>query len=215
MNLIFLGPPGAGKGTQAKLAAERLGGTHLSTGDMLRQAVRDGTPVGLEAKPLMDAGELVPDELVSRLVAEVLDSERGRHGFLLDGYPRNTAQAETLDGALAERGRAIERVVLLDVADEIIIDRLSGRRSCPNCTAMYHVVSNPPKVEGKCDRCGHELVTRADDNRATIANRLGVYNDETQPLIDGYASRGLLVRVDGGQEISEVQDAIATAVGGR
>lgn len=184
MIVILLGPPGVGKGTQGVLLCEGLGYTHLSTGDLLRQARREGTPLGQEAQRFMDRGELVPDAVIVGMVREALATVEG--GVVLDGFPRTVAQAEALDAVLAEVGAAVDQVVVLEADDEVLVQRLSGRRSCPECGAVYNVYFNPPATEGRCDRCGAELEHRADDHPETVANRLEVYRRQTAPLVAYY-----------------------------
>ena len=197
MNIvILLGAPGSGKGTIAgRLASEDANLRHVSSGDLLRGAVAKGTPAGVEAKAFMDKGSLVPDALIARMIKDVIAETTGDVTMLLDGFPRNVAQAEIL----AETGAPIRSVVLVDVPDEVIADRIAGRRTCPNCKAGYHVTALPPKVEGVCDRCGAALVIRKDDNPETVKDRLVVYHRETEPLIAYYESKGLLRRIDGNQ----------------
>lgn len=193
MKLIFLGPPGAGKGTQAAIVSKKLGIPSVSTGDMLRAAVKEGTKVGLEAKSFMDAGKLVPDEVIIGIVHERLDKPDCAKGFILDGVPRTLAQADALEKA----GIAFDHVISLEVHDEAIVERMSGRRVCNKCGAPFHVVNNPPKVEGVCDACGGELIQRVDDKAETVRHRLEVYHQETEPLKSFYQERGVLDLVPG------------------
>ncbi len=195
MNIvILLGAPGSGKGTvAAKLAAENANLKHVSSGDLLRGAVAKGTEAGVAAKDYMEAGKLVPDELIATMIKDVIAESTGDVTMLLDGFPRNVAQAEILD----KTGAEIRSVVLIDVPDSIIQDRIAGRRTCPKCKAGYHVKSLPPKVEGKCDNCGADLVIRKDDNPDTVKDRLDVYHQQTEPLIAYYKAKGLLRIVDG------------------
>jgi adenylate kinase len=211
MNLILLGAPGAGKGTQGALLAARYGLDKLSTGDLLREAVRRGTPLGQRAKGYMDAGELVPDAVILDLVREVLVSApRHSAGFLLDGFPRTLPQAEALDRLLGDLGRPLSAVVVIDVPDEVLVQRLSGRRTCPACGAVYNIYFEPPLEAGLCDRCGGALTERADDTAATVRNRLEVYKRQTAPLIAYYESGSTPVwRVDGDQPTADVERAIA------
>ena len=197
MNIvILLGAPGSGKGTIAsRLAAENASLKHVSSGDLLRGAVAKGTPAGVEAKGYMEKGNLVPDALIAAMIKDVIDETTGDVTMLLDGFPRNVAQAEVLE----KSGAPVRSVVLVDVPDAIIADRIAGRRTCPKCKAGYHVKALPPKVEGICDKCGAELVIRKDDNPETVKDRLVVYHRETEPLIAFYEKKGLLRRIDGDQ----------------
>lgn len=216
MRVIFLGPPGAGKGTQALRVAARWGVPRIATGDMLREAVEAGSPLGRQARAFLERGELVPDEVVIGLVAERLDREDTRKGFLLDGFPRTVAQAQALGRLLMEQGVALDRVVYFEVGEEELVRRLTGRRICPRCGASYHVQLSPPKTEGRCDRCGGELSQREDDRAETVRRRLAVYRTETRPLIEHYEAQGLLRTVPGEGTVDEVQKAVVTAVeGGR
>jgi len=199
--VVFLGPPGAGKGTQAKLLSQRLGFLHLSTGDILREAVKKQTPLGIKAKEYMDRGELVPDNLIIALIEEYLPKEGG---VVLDGFPRTIAQAEALENTLSAKGKKVSKVLLFDSPDEVIIDRLSGRRVCSNCGAVYHIKYNPPKKEGVCDLCGGSLVQREDDKEEVIKNRLEVYKRQTQPLIDFYKKKGIIYRLDATKSVEEL-----------
>lgn len=208
MDLIIFGPPGAGKGTQGALLAERFGLARLSTGDLLREAVRQGTPLGQEAQRYMHAGELVPDSVLIELAREYLQEARG--GVIFDGFPRTRPQAEALDELLIELGRRLEVVLVLDVDDEQLVRRLSGRRSCPSCGAVYNVHLDPPRTEGRCDRCGTALVQRSDDEEATVRHRLEVYHAQTEPLIRFYEASPVRVeRIPGDRSVSEVQDQLA------
>lgn len=193
MKLIFLGPPGAGKGTQAAIVSKELGIPSISTGDMLRAAVKEGTKVGLEAKSFMDAGKLVPDAVIIGIVDERLAKPDCAKGYILDGVPRTLAQAEALEKA----GIAFDHVISLEVRDEAIVERMSGRRVCAKCGTPFHVVNNPPKAEGVCDACGGELIQRADDKAETVRHRLEVYHEETEPLKSFYEARGVLDLVPG------------------
>lgn len=201
LNVILLGAPGAGKGTQAERIQARYGLPHISTGDMLRAAVEQGTDMGLAAKRSMDAGELVPDEVVVGIVRDRLADPDTRRGFLLDGFPRTLAQAERLDAMLADEGRAITHVVSIDVPEDELVQRLAGRRSCTGCGKLYNLTFDPPREEGVCDVCGAPLVQRADDNEETVRTRLAVYRDQTAPLIEYYAAKGVLERVHGGGKL--------------
>ncbi len=213
MRLIFLGAPGAGKGTYAALLSQQMGIPTLSTGDLLRTHVKQGTPLGVEAKGYMDQGGLVPDELVTRMLAQRLDQPDTAPGFILDGFPRTLPQAEALARILQERKTVLDAVVNIDVPREVIVRRLTGRRMCPACGANFNVNTNlTPKVEGVCDRCGTRLVVRADDNEATIQNRLQVYESQTAPLIEHYRRAGLLRTVAAQGEIPEIVAMIRAVV---
>ena len=211
MRLILLGAPGVGKGTQGGLLAERFGIERVSTGDLLRDAVRRGTPLGRKAKQYMDAGELVPDDLILELVRDVLDSAGS--GFVLDGFPRTIPQAEGLDELLGELSITLDAVVVLEAPDDVLIKRISGRRSCPRCGAVYNVHFEPPAAPGVCDRCGAELVQRGDDDADTVTRRLEVYREETRPLVDYYERTGRPVRfIDGRQPVDAVHDSISAVL---
>lgn len=213
MYLVLIGPPGSGKGTQAKRMAEELGFVHLSTGDILREAVREGTPLGLEAKKYMEEGRLVPDEVVIGIVRERLRSPECEKGVVFDGFPRTISQAEALDRILEELGRRLDRVVEVEVSEEEVLRRLTGRRTCRNCGAMYHVFFEPPKVEGVCDKCGGPLYQREDDKEDVIKERLRVYRKDTEPLISYYEKKGVLVKVKGEGPIEEVKQRLLEAIG--
>jgi adenylate kinase len=205
MKLILLGPPGAGKGTQAKRLEETYGIVQLSTGDMLRAAVAAGTRTGQEAKALMDAGKLVPDNVVVSIIAERIGEEDCANGFILDGFPRNVAQAQALDQMLAERGMSLDAVVEIRVDDKLLVDRIAGRYTCAKCGEGYHDRTKQPKVAGVCDKCGGtEFTRRADDNADTVASRLETYHQQTAPLLPYYKGEGLLASVDGMQPIDVV-----------
>ncbi len=210
MRLVLLGPPGAGKGTQASLLAERYGVPHISTGEIFRTNVAKGTPLGRQAEAYMRAGKLVPDEVVVGMVGELLKEGAPLRGFILDGFPRTIAQAETLE-ALVD----LDVVVKLEVDPEVIVERQAGRRSCPTCGAVYHVRSNPPRVPGRCDRCGSALVQREDDREEVMRRRLVEYEEKTRPLVDHYRRRSLLVRIDGEGAIGEVTRRITMALDAR
>jgi adenylate kinase len=197
MNLVLLGPPGAGKGTQAAKIIEKYGIPHISTGDILRSNIKEGTLFGKKAKEYMDKGELVPDSLVIEIAKERLDRDDCREGFLLDGFPRTVTQAKALDDHLAVKDKKIDHVLDIKVEKEELISRLTGRRVCRNCGATYHAVNIPPKEEGICDICGGELYQRADDNRETVENRIEVYKTQTAPLIDYYEKQGNIKHFDG------------------
>ncbi len=213
MRLIMLGAPGAGKGTQAKRAAAHLGVPHISTGDIFRANIKEGTELGRKAKEYMDAGALVPDELVCDLVADRISKEDCAKGFILDGFPRTIPQAEALDRALENLGTSIDYAVDIDVPDDAIISRMGGRRACVGCGATYHIKFNPPKQEGVCDTCGKDLILRDDDKPETVKTRLGVYHEQTQPLIDFYSAKGVLVTVDGTQGMDDVFAEIVSKIG--
>lgn len=213
MRLIMLGAPGAGKGTQAARVAERFRIPHISTGDIFRANIKNGTELGKKAKSYMDAGELVPDELVCDLVADRIAQPDCGGGFILDGFPRTIPQAEALDEAVRKAGTPIDFAVDIEVPDEHIISRMGGRRACVSCGATYHVVYNPPKKEDVCDRCGGKLVLRDDDRPETVKNRLDVYHAQTQPLIDYYKDKKVLVTVDGTQSMDDVFSAILEKLG--
>lgn len=209
MNLILLGPPGAGKGTQAEAISEKRGLVQLSTGEMLRRAVKAGSPIGQEAGVIMEAGGLVPDDIVIKIIAERIAAADCTRGFILDGFPRTLKQAAALDELLASQGKQIDAVIELKVNDTALIDRISGRYLCSNCGASYHDTSCKPKVQGVCDRCGgKDFVRRADDNPETVKNRLMAYYRETAPLIGYYYAKGKLRSVDGMAAISEVSRQI-------
>ena len=208
MKLILLGAPGAGKGTQADIISQRLNIPTISTGNMLRAAVKNGTPVGLKAKEYMDAGKLVPDEVIIGIVAERLAEPDCANGYILDGVPRTIAQAEALEAA----GIHFDVVLSIEISDETIIDRMSGRRACTACGATYHVVSAPSKVEGKCDKCGTDLVLRDDDKPETVKNRLTVYHNETEPLKDFYGKKGILKLVMGQEEVADTTALTIAAI---
>ena len=212
MRIILLGKPGGGKGTQATMLKDRLGVPQISTGDILREAVKRQTPFGIEAKKFMDAGLLVPDCLIKDLIAERLQEQDTAKGFIFDGFPRTIAQAEALKEIGASLGFDIDAVVNIDVSSEAIVTRLSGRRSC-QCGAVYHVVSKPPEKEGVCDQCGAALYQRSDDQEAVIRNRLEQYEAQTRPLIDLYEKEGKLVTIDGNKQIEVVFADILAALG--
>jgi adenylate kinase len=208
MRIVFLGAPGVGKGTQAQWVAARFHQPKISTGDILREAVRNQTPLGLQAKACMDQGKLVPDDVVVGIVEEKLAQPECARGFLLDGFPRTVRQAEELDAMLKTRGQKLDQVINVVVAKDEVVRRLTGRRSCPKCQAVYHVEFAPPKREGICDKCGAELVQRSDDTKATVEARLSVYEEQTAPLISFYRRRGLLSDLDGSGRIEAVQQRL-------
>ena len=209
MKLILLGAPGAGKGTQADILSQRLHIPTISTGNILRAAVKNGTPVGLKAKEYMDAGKLVPDEVIIGIVAERLNQSDCADGYILDGVPRTIAQAEALEKA----GITFDTVLSIEISDEAIVERMGGRRACPSCGATYHVTAAPPKTQGKCDKCGADLVLRDDDKPETVLNRLAVYHAETEPLKDFYAQRGNLKAVENQPTIEATTQVVLKALG--
>lgn len=213
MKIIMLGAPGAGKGTQAKQIADKYSIPHISTGDIFRANIKNGTELGKKAKHYMDQGALVPDELTCDLVMDRIQQDDCKNGFVLDGFPRTIPQAEALDAALGKINEKMDYAIDVDVPDENIVNRMSGRRACLNCGATYHLISIPPKVEGICDRCGSEIVLREDDKPETVQKRLKVYHEQTQPLIDYYKNQGILKSVDGTQPMDEVFKAIVTILG--
>jgi len=208
LNLVLLGPPGAGKGTQAERLVEDFGLPYYSTGIILREAVADESELGKKAKKYMDEGELVPDDLINKVIAERLDAGEADDGFLLDGFPRTTGQAEMLEQTLAGRGRGVTSVLLIDAPDDEVVRRLSGRRTCSKNSHVYHMEFDPPKNEGVCDQDGSRLVQRDDDRPETVRKRLSVYHDQTEPLIQWYEDKGLLRRFDGTRSPDEVHDRI-------
>ena len=211
--MAFLGPPGAGKGTQARDLAQEWGVLHLATGDMLREAVSAGSPLGREAKGYMDQGALVPDDVIIRMMGERLGRADARPGFILDGFPRTIAQAEALAKLLKDLGQTLDTVVYFDVSEPELLRRLTGRRVCRKCGHTYHLVSNPPKRAGICDACGGELYQRDDDSEATVRNRLQVYQRQTAPLLDYYRQRNTLTTLAGEGPVAMIRDAIRKAVG--
>ena len=213
MKIIMLGAPGAGKGTQAKKIAEKYGIPHISTGDIFRANIKNGTELGKKAKTYMDQGLLVPDELTCDLVVDRIQQPDAKNGYVLDGFPRTIPQAECLTDALSKLGSKIDYAIDVDVPDENIINRMSGRRACLNCGATYHIVNLPSKVEGICDVCGEALILRDDDKPETVKNRLNVYHEQTQPLIDYYTGQGVLKTVDGTKNLDEVFGDIVKILG--
>ena len=209
MNLVLMGPPGAGKGTQGEILSERLGVDTISTGVMLRSAIKEGTEVGKLAEQYINDGKLVPDDVIVSIVKERLSKPDCADGFILDGFPRTIAQAK----ALTESGVKIDKVLSLEVDDAKIVERLSSRRECSKCGAPYNVISNKPEVEGKCDKCGGELIQRADDNHETIQNRLNVYHEQTEPIKGYYAEAGLLVTAQGEEKLEDTTKNVAKALG--
>jgi len=212
LRLIFLGPPGVGKGTQAKRLAAAQAIPHISTGDILRAEVNAATPLGTQAQTYMDQGELVPDDLVVAIVARRLDRDDSRNGYLLDGFPRTAAQARALEQELAKTNGPIDRVLYFHAPDDVLVRRLSGRRGCPDCGADYHLTALPPKVQGVCDRCGGSLTQREDDRPEPIRKRLEVYRARTRKLIDHYRSAGSLVEIDSTGTVDEIAAAVARSL---
>jgi len=213
MKIIMLGAPGAGKGTQAKKIAERYSIPHISTGDIFRTNIKNGTELGKKAKAYMDEGALVPDDLVVDLVVDRFKNPDCANGYVLDGFPRTIPQAESLDAALYAIGETVDFAINVEVPDGNIINRMAGRRSCIGCGATYHIKYNPSKVEGVCDVCGEKLILRDDDQPETVKNRLSVYHDQTQPLIDFYNKKGVLAEVDGMKDMDDVFNAIVIILG--
>ncbi len=213
MKIIMLGAPGAGKGTQAKMIAEKYSVPHISTGDIFRANIKNGTELGMEAKKYMDQGLLVSDELTVKILLDRVAQDDCKNGYVLDGFPRTIPQAEVLDKALAEMNDEIDFAINVDVPDENIVKRMGGRRACLSCGATYHIEHIPPKQEGICDVCGKELVLRDDDKPETVKNRLTVYHQQTQPLIDFYQAKGILKTVDGTVDMKDVFAAIVAILG--
>ena len=213
MKIIMLGAPGAGKGTQAKKIAQKYEIPHISTGDIFRANIKNGTELGKKAKTYMDQGLLVPDELTVDLVIDRVNQEDCKNGYILHGFPRTIPQAESLDAALAKMGQKVDYAINVEVPDENIINRMSGRRACVGCGATYHIKYNPPKTEGICDACGEKLILRDDDKPETVQKRLGVYHDQTQPLIDYYKAAGVLAEVDGTKDLEAVFQDIVKILG--
>ena len=213
MKVIMLGAPGAGKGTQAKMIAEKYGVPHISTGDIFRANIKEGTELGMEAKKYMDQGQLVPDELTVRILLDRVAKDDCKNGYVLDGFPRTIPQAEALDKALAALGDKVDYAIDVNVPDENIVNRMGGRRACVGCGATYHLVYAPTKTEGICDVCGKELILRDDDKPETVQKRLNVYHEQTQPLIDYYTKAGILKTVDGTVDINDVFAAIVEILG--
>ena len=215
MNLMLLGAPGAGKGTQAKFLIEKFGIPQISTGDILRAAVKEGTPMGVKAKECMESGALVSDDIIVGIIEDRLAKEDCQKGFILDGFPRTIRQAESLEVVLAKMGKKLEKVISLTVPDSDLIERLTGRRVCTACGASFHISFNKSKAEGICDYCGAELVQRKDDNIETVSNRLEVYKSQTAPLIDFYKNRGVYFELNGAQDIDKINGDIISIVEGK
>ncbi len=213
MKIVMLGAPGAGKGTQAKMISEKYDIPHISTGDIFRANIKEGTELGKKAKAYMDEGKLVPDELTCDLVVDRIAQDDAKNGYVLDGFPRTIPQAEALTNALNARGEKLDYAIDVEVPDENIVNRMSGRRACVNCGGTYHVKYNPTKVEGVCDACGGQLTLRDDDKPEVVADRLKVYHEQTQPLIDYYNKEGILKEVDGTVDLKDVFDAIVGILG--
>ncbi|EOU1489226.1 adenylate kinase [Clostridium perfringens] len=213
MKIVLLGPPGAGKGTQAKSISNRYSIPHISTGDIFRKNISENTPLGIEAKSYMDNGQLVPDEVTINMVKDRLQQDDCKNGYLLDGFPRTVHQAEALDNFLTEREESIDTALLIEVPKEFILERMTGRRVCPSCGASYHIKFNPPTNDGKCDLCGSDVIQRKDDTEETVKERLDVYENQTQPLIDFYKNKKQLSVVDGTQAINEVFESICKILG--
>ncbi len=213
MKIVMLGAPGAGKGTQAKMISEKYAIPHISTGDIFRANIKEGTELGKKAKAYMDEGKLVPDELTCDLVVDRIAQDDAKNGYVLDGFPRTIPQAEALTNALNARGEKLDYAIDVEVPDENIVNRMSGRRACVNCGGTYHVKYNPTKVEGVCDACGGQLTLRDDDKPEVVADRLKVYHEQTQPLIDYYNKEGILKEVDGTVDLKDVFDAIVGILG--
>ncbi|EJE7235399.1 adenylate kinase [Clostridium botulinum] len=213
MRVILLGPPGAGKGTQAKLISEKFSIPHISTGDIFRANIKEKTPLGIEAKRYIDNGQLVPDEVTIGIVKDRLTKDDCDNGFLLDGFPRTVAQAEALDEFLKGIDKDLDVALLIKVPEEFILERMTGRRVCTSCGASYHIRFNPPKIEGKCDICDNELIQRKDDTEATVKERLEVYSKQTYPLINYYKDNGIISEVNGTESIDEVFGNISNILG--
>lgn len=212
MRIVLLGPPGAGKGTQAEVLSKKYSVPHISTGDILRLAVKNNTPTGQKAKSYMDKGELVPDAMVNQIVVDRIgEPDTKKRGFILDGFPRTRAQAEALDESLKEPGLTLEMVVYFETSERVAITRLSGRRVCKKCNAIYHTKNMPPKKPGTCDRCDGELFQRPDDNEETVRTRLVVYERQTKELIDYYSARGILSKVSGDLDVNAVFEILSKA----
>lgn len=212
MNLVFLGLPGAGKGTQAKILANKYNIPHISTGNIFRSAIKNETPLGLKAKEYIDAGELVPDEVTNGIIKERLKENDCNDGFILDGYPRTLDQAVALDINLRELDKKLDLVIYTKVRESVLIKRLTGRRICEDCGATYHVEFNPPEVEGICDKCGGNLIQRDDDSKETVEKRINVNKDNTSKLVNYYSNKGILVEIDAEKDINEVSNIIVDVI---
>jgi len=210
--LVFLGAPGSGKGTQASIIKEKLGIVHISTGDILRDAVAQKTEAGLKAKEYMDRGDLVPDNVMIDIIKDRISKSDCKNGFILDGFPRTLPQAEALDKMLNEKKMCISKVIFIDVSEDVLLKRLLGRRSCPKCKAIYNIYFSPPKKEGICDKCGAKLVQRSDDNEESVRNRLLKYRENTAPLIEYYKNKNLLVTIDGTGQVEKITRDILRVV---
>lgn len=213
LRTILLGPPGAGKGTQAVKIVEKYNIPHISTGDIFRENIKNKTELGNRAKAYMDRGELVPDELVVEIATDRLTKDDCKNGFLLDGFPRTIFQAEKLDEFLTKRGEKIDKVINIDVEKDALVKRITGRRVCKSCGASYHVVNIPPKKDGVCDLCSGELIQRADDTEETVLNRIDVYNKQTKPLVDYYDKAGVIINIDGNKDLDDVLADIVKGLG--
>ncbi|MEG2337663.1 MAG: adenylate kinase [Clostridium sp.] len=213
MRIVLLGPPGSGKGTQAKFIVEKYGIPHISTGDIFRKNIKEETPLGVKAKSYIDKGQLVPDELTVEIVEDRLKADDCTKGFMLDGFPRTVGQAEALTKVLGEMNTSLDHVINIEVADKALVDRLTGRRVCPSCGASFHTVFNPPAKDGICNYCSAEVIQRADDNIETVSSRLEVYSTQTKPLIEYYENKGLLRSIEGEQNIDKVFEDINKALG--
>ncbi len=213
MNIMLFGAPGAGKGTQAKYLIEKYNIPQISTGDILREAIKSGTTMGMEAKKYMDEGKLVPDSTIIGIIRDRLGKEDCKTGFILDGFPRTLAQAEALEELMKDMKISLDKVISLNVPDELILGRITGRRVSPKCGASFHIKFNPPKVEGVCDYCGDDLITRKDDTAETVVNRLEAYHAQTAPLFDFYTKKGIMKEVDGTKDVSEVKEEIFKILG--
>jgi adenylate kinase len=213
MNIMLFGAPGAGKGTQAKPIMDKYGIPQISTGDILRAAIANQTPMGMEAKKFMDEGKLVPDSTMIGIIKDRIQELDCKNGFILDGFPRTIPQAEALENIMTELGLKLDRVISLNVPDELIVGRVTGRKVCTKCGASFHVEFNPPKVQDVCDLCGGDLITRKDDNAETVINRLSAYHAQTAPLLGFYQERGILAEVDGTQELNQVTEEIFKILG--